>query len=213
MYLPSQFEETRPEQLSQLMHAHPLATLITLGADGLNANHIPFEFDPEPAPFGTLRAHIARSNPLWRDFSPEVEALVVFQGPQSYISPSWYATKKEHGKVVPTFNYMVVHAYGALRVIDDPVWMRGLLQRLTDRHEASRAQPWKVDDAPQAYIEQLMSAIIGLELPVSRLIGKWKVSQNQSQANRAGVAEGLTCIGDPNALAMAAAVCGHKDVY
>jgi transcriptional regulator len=206
MYVPSQFEENRPEVLHQLIGEHPLGMLVTLDPDGLNANHIPFEFDPEPAPYGVLRAHVARSNPVWRTFSADVEALVVFQGAQAYISPAWYATKQQDGKVVPTYNYMVVHAYGAMRVIDDPVWVRGLVERLTDRHEAGRASPWKVADAPRDYIDKLLSAIVGIEIPISKLVGKWKVSQNQPQANRDGVVNGLSEIGDDNATGMARAV-------
>ncbi|MEN3364666.1 MAG: transcriptional regulator [Burkholderiales bacterium] len=206
MYVPSQFEEQRPEVLRQLIHQHPLGALVTLGQDGLNANHIPFEFDPGPAPFGTLRAHVARSNPVWSDFANDVEAMVLFQGAQAYISPSWYATKQENGKVVPTYNYMVVHAYGPMRVIDDPAWLLGLVERLTGRHEADRAGPWKVSDAPRDYVDKLLGAIVGIEIPVSRLVGKWKVSQNQPPANRAGVARGLQEVGDDNALAMARAV-------
>lgn len=206
IYLPAHFEETRVEALFALIHEYPLGMLVTLDGNGLNANHVPFEFDPEPAPFGTLRAHVARANPVWRDFTPSVDALVVFQGAQSYISPSWYATKRESGKVVPTYNYMVVHAYGPLRVIDDQVWLRGLVERLTNRHEAARAQPWKVGDAPADYVEKMLSAIVGIEIPLTRLIGKWKVSQNRPEADRAGIAEGLREIGDPNSVAMADAV-------
>jgi transcriptional regulator len=210
MYLPSHFEEKRPEVLHQLIREHPLGALVTLGREGLDANHVPFEFDPEPAPFGTLRAHVARSNPVWQDFSKDVEALVVFQGAQAYISPSWYASKKEGGKVVPTYNYMVVHAYGAMRVIDDPAWVLGLVERLTDRHEAGRAGRWKVTDAPRDYIDKMLAAIVGIEIPVSKLIGKWKVSQNQPQANREGVVNGLREIGDDNAVEMARAVSDRK---
>jgi transcriptional regulator len=206
MYVPSQFEETRSEVMQQLMHEHALGALVTLGSTGLNANHVPFEFDPDPAPFGTLRAHVARSNPVWQDFDRKMDSIVIFQGPQAYISPSWYATKKEGGRVVPTYNYMVVHAYGQLRAIDDPAWVRGLLERLTARHETGMAEPWKLIDAPAEYIEKLLSAIVGIEIPITRLVGKWKVSQNQPKANRAGVEAGLRTQGDENALAMAAAV-------
>jgi transcriptional regulator len=212
MYLPSHFEEQRTEVLHELIRRHPLGMLVTLDQGGLNANHLPFEFDPEPAPFGVLRAHVARGNPVWRDFSTEVETLVVFQGAQAYITPSWYATKREHGKVVPTYNYMVVHAYGAMRAVDDPAWVRSLLKRLTARHEAGRAQPWKLADAPRDFIDKLLPTIVGIEIPVTKLIGKWKVSQNQPQANREGVAEGLRQIGDENAMAMMRAVTQPKNL-
>lgn len=206
MYIPSHFQETRTEVLQELIRAHSFGALVTLGADGLNATHIPFEFDPEPAPFGTLRAHVARKNPVWNDCSRDVAPLIVFQGAQTYISPSWYASKQETGRVVPTYNYMVVHAYGAMKVIDDPVWLRDLVTRLTDRFEATQAAPWKVTDAPDDYIEKILSAIIGIEIPIAKLIGSWKVSQNRSEADRAGVARGLRESGDADAAVMAHAV-------
>lgn len=203
MYEPAHFAETRVEVLHQLIREHPLAALVTLDATELNANHIPFEVDAAPAPFGTLRGHVARANPVWRNYSREVEALAIFQGVQHYITPSWYPTKQETGKVVPTFNYIVVHAYGPLRVIEDRAWLRGLVGRLTDRHEASRAQPWKVSDAPDDYVEKMLGAIVGIEIPVTRLVGKWKVSQNQPAANRDGVIKGLGELPDADAAAMA----------
>ena len=206
MYIPSHFEETRPDVLHGLMRDHPLGTLVTLGAAGLNANHIPFELDEEAGPHGTLRAHIARANPLWKDYSRDVEALAVFQGAQSYISPSWYPTKEEDGRAVPTYNYISVHAYGPLKVIDDAEWIRAQLARLSERHEAGRARPWNIGDAPPEYIGKLLKAIIGIEIPIARISGKWKVSQNQPAVNRAGVERGLREQGGDAALAMAEAV-------
>ena len=206
MYLPSHFEETRAEVLRQLIRSHPLGTLVTFGADGLNANHVPFEFDPDPAPFGILRAHVARANPVWRDFSKEVEPLVIFQGPQIYITPSWYQTKKETGKVVPTFNYIVVHAYGAMRVFEDAGWLRKFVGGLTDRFEAARARPWAVSDAPKDFVASQLRAIVGIEIAVTRLIGKWKTSQNRPAADQKGVVAGLRESDDAVAQAMAAAV-------
>lgn len=196
MYLPAHFQEDRIEVLHQLIRNHPLGMLVTLTANGagtqnLEANHIPFLIDAEPAPFGTLRGHVARANPVWKDFSREVEAMVVFQGPDAYISPSLYASKKEHGKVVPTWNYAVVHVYGPIKVVDDAEWMRPFLERLTDRHEAPRAAPWKVGDAPEDFLQTTMRAVVGIEIPISKLMGKWKVSQNRSKADREGVAAGL----------------------
>jgi transcriptional regulator len=173
---------------------------------GLDANHIPFEVDPEPLPFGTLRGHIARANPLWRDFSRDVGALVIFQGPSEYISPSWYPSKRETAKVVPTWNYAVVHAHGPLQVIDDRAWLRGFVERLTNRHEAGHREPWKVTDAPSHFIEKQLGAIIGLEIPVTQLIGKWKVNQNRPAKDRAGVVEGLLQEGHDSAVAMASLV-------
>jgi transcriptional regulator len=210
MYVPSHFEESRTEVLHQLIREYGYGMLVTLGADGLEANHIPFEIDPQAGPFGTLRAHVARSNPMWREFSTEVDALVVFQGAQSYVTPSWYQTKQENGKVVPTYNYMVAHAYGQMRIIEDVAWLRALVERLTDRYEATRPVPWKVGDAPDDFIEKMLSAIVGIEIPLNKLIGKWKVSQNRSAADRAGVVAGLWQIGDDNASAMAIAVTQGK---
>jgi transcriptional regulator len=191
MYLPSHFEETRVEVLHRLIREHSLGALVTLGSDGLNANHVPFEIDPAPAPFGTLQCHVARGNPVWRDFSKDSETLVIFQGAQAYITPSWYPTKRETGKVVPTYNYLAVHAYGRMRVVEDRAWLRNLVGRLTDRHEAARTVPWKVTDAPDDYIETMLGAIVGIEIPVTRLLGKWKASQNRPAADRAGVVQGL----------------------
>lgn len=206
MYRPSHFEESRMKVLHQLIRDHPFGMLVTLGQDGLNANHIPFELDPAAGPFGTLRAHVARANPVWHDFSAELEVLAVLQGAQSYVSPSWYPGKQENGKVVPTWNYIVVHAYGPMRIVEDPVWLRGLVERLTQRYEAGRAEPWKVADAPADYIEKMLSAIVGIEIPITKLVGKWKVSQNRSAADREGVARGLREVEDVNAIAMAEVV-------
>lgn len=191
MYVPSHFAESRVEVLHDLIRSHPFGALVVLASDGLDANHIPFEIDPEPAPFGTLRGHVARANPVWRDFSSQVDALVMFQGAHAYISPAWYVTKKEHGKVVPTWNYAVVHAHGPLRVIDDRKWLREFVGKLTDRHEAPRSDPWKVTDAPADFIDTMVAAIVGIEIPIAKLAGKWKVSQNRPAQDRAGVIEGL----------------------
>ena len=206
MYLPAHFAEKRTEVLHQLIYTHPLAALVTLGADGLNANHMPFEIESDQAPFGTLRGHVARGNPVWRDFSQDLEALLIFQGPQVYISPSWYPTKQETGKVVPTYNYMVVHAYGPLRIVEDRAWLRGLVERLTNRFEAGSSQPWKITDAPGDYIETMLGAIVGIEIPVTRLLGKWKTSQNRVAVDRAGVVKGLQEANGPDAATMANAV-------
>jgi len=208
MYLPSHFEETRVEVLHQLIREHTLGVLVTLGPEGLNANHIPFEVEPTPAPLGTVRGHVARSNPVWRDFSRDVEALLIFQGPQAYVTPSRYPTKRETGKVVPTYNYIVVHAYGPLRVVEDRAWLRELVERLTTRHEAARPQPWKISDAPGDYIENMLGAIVGIEIRVSKLLGKWKTSQNRPPVDREGVVRGLSEINDADAAAMASLVKG-----
>ncbi|HYD81706.1 MAG TPA: FMN-binding negative transcriptional regulator [Paucimonas sp.] len=211
MYIPSHFEERRAEVLHRLVAEHSFGTLVTLGSGGLGANHLPFELDPGAGPLGTLRAHVARANPVWRDCAGEVEALAIFQGPGAYVSPSWYPAKQEHGKVVPTYNYIVVHAHGPIRVIDDPVWLKALIERLTDTHEAGRPVPWKVADAPADYIEKMLGAIVGIEIPISRLQGKWKASQNRGAADRRGVAQGLLAAGGEQAAAMAAAVMAMPD--
>ena len=206
MYLPSHFEETRIEILHGLIHAHPLGALVTFDADGLNANHIPFEIDPDPGPLGTLRAHVARANPVWHEFSGKVEPLVIFQGPHSYITPSRYQSKKETGKVVPTFNYIVVHAYGTMRVVEDADWLRKFVGGLTDRFESARAQPWAIGDAPEDFIAMQLRAIVGIEIAVTRLIGKWKASQNRPAVDQKGVVAGLRESDDAVAHAMAAVV-------
>lgn len=206
MFLPKHFEESRVEVMHALIREHPLGVLVTLGSDGLNANHIPIDVDPEPAPFGTLRGHVARANSVWRDHLADVEALVVFQGPAGYVTPSWYPTKRQTGKVVPTYNYAVVHGYGPLRIVEDAAWLRRLVGRLTDRFEATRSEPWQVTDAPTSYIDTQLRAIVGIEIPLTRLLGKWKVSQNKSAEDRAGVAEALLAVDDPASAALARAM-------
>ncbi|MFB9246371.1 FMN-binding negative transcriptional regulator [Massilia antarctica] len=180
MYRPSCFDEIRPSLLLGLIDAHPLGTIITHGDGGLDATHIPFEIDAgdENAPYGILRAHVSRANPLWRH---DGDTLVVFQGPSAYITPALYEDKKINGKVVPTYNYAVVHAHGRLRAIEDPAWILALLGRLTARHEAAQAVPWSVDDAPPDFIDRLLTMIVGIEIPIERIQGTWKVSQNRSQ--------------------------------
>jgi transcriptional regulator len=208
MYIPAHFAETRIEVLHQLILEHPLGTLVTMEHDGLNANHLPFLLiAPSPeAPLGTLQAHIARGNSLWKNVNPDVEALVAFQGPGAYITPSWYEEKELSGEVVPTYNYAVVHGHGTLRLIHDAQWLLTHLYALTNGQEADRSQPWKVSDAPAAYIDKLIRGLVGIEIPLSRLSGKWKVSQNKSAVDRANVTAGLQATGNPQLAAMAALV-------
>lgn len=210
MYLPEHFAENRPEVLQQLMREHPLACVVTHGADGLDANHLPLFFDGSTGPHGTLYGHVARSNPLWQQIAamPE-EALIIFQGAQAYISPNWYPGKAEHGQAVPTWNYAVVHARGPLRVVDDPAALRQLLERLTARHEAGQPQPWQLSDAPDDYLQRQLRAIVGIEIPLSALVGKWKCSQNRPAGDRAGVAAALAALPDDNARCMAELVQGR----
>ena len=186
MYLPKHFAEDDVARMHALMRAHPLATLISHGPDGLNANHIPLLLAD-----GKLQGHVARANSLWKVGNVAGEVLVIFHGNESYISPSGYATKAEHGKVVPTWNYVAVHAYGDLRVVDDPDWIFGQISALTAANEAALPQPWAVTDAPADYIEKMLGAIVGIEITITRLLGKWKVSQNQPPANQASLTKAL----------------------
>jgi transcriptional regulator len=209
MYLPKHFEQPDASAMAQLLALHPLATLAWQSGDGLTAEHLPLMWDrgAGDGTHGTLRGHVARANPLWRE-AAGAEVLAVFQGPQAYVTPSWYPSKAATAKVVPTWNYAVVHAQGKLRVIEDAAWLRALVGRLTDTHEASHAHRWQVDDAPGDYIAQMLGAIVGIEVEVTRLQGKWKVSQNRSAGDRAGVVAGLDSLAREQALAMAALVRG-----
>ena len=206
MYIPKQFEEPKVDVMHALIRARPLATLVTLSSGGLNANHVPLHLAESPAPFGTLQGHVARANPVLSDLNSNIESLAVFHGPNAYITPSWYATKKETGKVVPTWNYAVVHAYGFLRVVDSAAWLRAQLEALTAHNESPFAEPWTVSDAPDEYIEKMMAGIVGIEMAITKLSGKWKVSQNQPAQNQAGVVAGLEASSLPDAMAMAALV-------
>ncbi|WP_426073262.1 FMN-binding negative transcriptional regulator [Janthinobacterium sp. DSP2-3-3] len=201
MYTPASFREERLEVLHGLIQAHPLGALVRHGDYGLCADHLPFEIAaPTPdAPFGILRAHVARANPLWRGAGGNDDCMVIFQGPHAYITPAWYAEKQRSGKEVPTFNYTVVHAHGPLRAIDDAAWLMDLLERLTARHEAGRAMPWTIADAPADYIGKLLKAIVGIEIPLTRLTGKWKLGQNRSLQDQASMAHGLALDTQPGA--------------
>ncbi len=203
MYLPPHFAESRPNVLRGFIAAQPLGLLVTLNrAGGIDANSVPFFLDAaDDAAPGVLRAHVARANPLWKEARDDVDALVVFQGPHGYVSPGWYPSKAEHGKVVPTWNYIMVQARGRLRAVDDKAWLRAFVTRLTDHHEGGRATPWAVTDAPADFIEATLGAIVGIEIVLSSLVGKWKVSQNRSAADRAGVVDGLLRERDDAALA------------
>jgi transcriptional regulator len=203
MYVPRHFAIDDPACLHEFMRTHPLATLVTHGAGGLEANHVPLLVRGSEGA-ERLVGHVARANPLWEDHDGE-HVLCVFQGPDHYISPSAYPTKAETGKVVPTWNYAAVHARGILRVVDERDWLHGLVTELTRTHEAGQSVPWKVTDAPDDYIERMLGAIVGIEIEVTQLIGKWKVSQNQPAKNRAGVVDALSR-GDAAARAMAALV-------
>ena len=196
MYNPPHFREDRVEILHDLIRRHSLTTVVTLTADGLNADHLPMILDPVPARRGTLRGHVARTNPLWRDFRTEIHALAIFQGLATYVTPSWYPSKRETGKVVPTYNYAVVHAHGPLKVVEDPDLLEMHVRALTAQHEAPFAVPWNVNDAPADFIRAMLNGIVGIEIPIARLEGKWKMSQNRAPADRKGVIEALRQRGD-----------------
>jgi transcriptional regulator len=213
MYLPAHFAERRPEVLERLIREHPFGLLVTQGASDIDANSVPFFLDPDPAGGpGILRAHVARANPLWREARGDVDSLIVFQGPQTYVSPAWYPSKAEHGKVVPTWNYVMAQGRGRLRAIEDAGWLHAFVSRLTEHHEARRArqaaQPgvWAVSDAPADYIDGMLKAIVGIEVVLSSLVGKWKVSQNRPAADREGVVRGLANVVGEDAAAIAAEV-------
>lgn len=190
MYRPTAFRQDDLATLHQQMHSSPLATVVSQGAGGLLASHLPLLLVPEEGEFGTLYGHFARANPHWRELV-QGETLAIFQGPQGYVSPGWYPSKAEHGKAVPTWNYIAVHAYGRAELIEEGTALLQLVSRLSDQHEAGRAQPWAVSEAPADYIASMLRAIVGFALPIQRLEGQWKLSQNRDPADRAGVHEGL----------------------
>jgi transcriptional regulator len=191
MYQPPHFREDRLAVQHALIRAHPLGLIVTAGPGGLQANPIPCVLDGYASAKGTLRAHLARANPQLQELAAVEECLVVFQGPQQYITPSWYETKRETGKVVPTWNYITVHAWGRPRVIDDAAWLRQQVGELTASREDTRSAPWAVDDAPADFVAVQLKAIVGLEIPIARVEGKWKVSQNRPAADQVGVIAGL----------------------
>jgi transcriptional regulator len=200
MYLPRHFEQHDRAALVALMRERPLATLVVPTPAGPSADLIPLEYVADEGAHGTLRGHVARANPLWQHAGAPV--LAVFTGPEAYVSPGWYASKREHGKVVPTWNYTMVQARGVLRAVDDAPWLRALVGRLTDHHEATQRAPWQVADAPDDFVQQMLRAIVGIEITLDTLQGKWKVSQNRARTDRDGVAAGL----DPTQPEMAALV-------
>lgn len=202
MYLPPHFAAARPEQLQQLLRAHPLGALVRSGPDGLDADHLPFEFDAGAGPLGTLSAHVARANPLWQRCAPGTEVLVIFRGAEGYVSPSWYPSKHETHRLVPTWNYEVVHVRGRLQVRDDERFVRGLVARLTRAHEAAEARPWKMGDSAPEFIDDMLSRIVGIEIEIDALVGKLKLSQNRETRDRLGAADALAERGN-DALAQA----------
>ena len=193
MYLPEHFAEARPEALAALIAEHPLGALVVRGPDGLDANHIPFELMPEQGPRGTLIAHVARANPVWSEVRDGDEALVIFRAEHAYVSPNGYPSKHELHRQVPTWNYRVVHVHGKVSIRDDERFVRGVVARLTRRHEAATgdAKPWKMTDSEAAYIDDMLTRIVGIEVAIERIVGKWKLSQNKDARDRAGAADAL----------------------
>lgn len=191
MYLPRQFEQTDTSRLYDLIRAQPFATLVTTLNGEITANHLPLHLDATSTPHATLRGHVARANPVWKTPNAHGSVLAIFHGPDAYITPNWYPTKREHGKAVPTWNYAVVHAYGGLTIHEDKDWLRAHLTELTTQHESGRDTPWALDDAPADYLDKMLGAVVGVEIEIERLEAKWKMSQNQPESNREGVVAGL----------------------
>jgi len=210
MYIPPAFREDRLEALHELIRLHPLGLLTTTGESGLAATPLPFLVYADEGGRGTLRAHMARANPHWRELQGGAECLVVFMGPQGYVTPSWYQTKRETQKVVPTWNYVCVQAWGKLRIVEEVAWLRRQLDDLTRAREGARHTPWAVSDAPEDYIAAQMQAIVGIEIPIDRIEGKWKLSQNRVEADRAGVLAGLNDPKDPDENAAMAALMAER---
>ncbi|WGD31924.1 FMN-binding negative transcriptional regulator [Ancylobacter sp. WKF20] len=205
MYTPPAFREDDPATLRQIIRAARLATLVTATADGLMATPLPLYLDESEGAHGVLYGHLAKANPQWKA-APLGEALVLFSGADAYITPSWYAAKREHGKVVPTWNYEAVHAYGPAEFFEDAARLREAVTRLTQLYEQPRAEPWAVTDAPETFIASQLKGIVGLRLPITRLEGKRKMSQNRSEADREGVARGLAESDSPSDRAVAAMI-------
>ena len=187
MYTPAHFAIEQPSQMQAIIEQHPLGALVTWGADGLDANHIPFEFDPTQGALGVLTAHVARANPVWQQCKDGAEVLVIFRGNESYISPNWYPSKHETHRQVPTWNYEVVHVHGRLTVMDEERFVRGVVARLTRTHEASEPKPWKMGDSAPEYIDSMLRNIVGIEVAITRMEGKAKLSQNRQPDDRAAV--------------------------
>lgn len=196
MYVPPHFDEPRAEELHRLMAASPLGALVTCGRGGLDANHLPFEFDAAAGPHGTLHAHVARANPVWQEVADGDAVLVIFRAEQGYISPNWYPSKHETHKLVPTWNYRVVHVHGTIAIRDDERYVRGVVARLTRRHEATQPRPWKMSDAPPGHIDAMLRNIVGIEVQITRLVGKFKLSQNRELRDRQGAGDALLREGD-----------------
>ena len=196
MYVPAHFAETRPEELARIIREYPLGVLITHDAQGLDANHLPFEFDPNAGTHGVLTAHVARANPVWQRCASGNSAMVVFRGAEGYVSPNWYPSKHEAHRQVPTWNYEVVHVHGLLTVRDDERFVRGMVGRLTRRHEAEEPRPWKMSDSTPDFIDSMLRNIVGIEVAITSLVCKRKLSQNKEERDRLGAADALQAAGN-----------------
>ncbi len=203
MYNPPLFAEDRAEVLHAFIRQYPLAAIVTCGPEGPEATHVPVVVHEDVGVNGVIRCHFARANRHWETLQSAPEVLVILQGPNHYITPDWYPSKRESGKVVPTWNYVAVHVRGRARIVESQEELQQHLRALTDQHEAGRATPWSIDDAPKEYIDALSRAIVGIEIEILAIEGKWKVSQNRPEADRTGVVAGLEALGDPDSLTMA----------
>ena len=210
MHIQAHFAESRVPVLQELMRSRPLATFIVAIEDDIVVNHLPLMIDSNAAENGVIRGHVPRGNRIWESFDGNRKAVAVFHGPEAYVSPSWYPSKREHGKAVPTWNYVVAHAHGCPMAMHDAAWLLEHLQAMTDAQEAAQAQPWKVSDAPPDYVDKMLHGIVGIEMVITRLEGKWKLSQNRPQEDRLMVAAQLRERGEANSIAMAALIQGSK---
>ena len=210
MYVPAHFAESRPEVLHDLIRRHPLGILVTHGAAGLDANHIPFELSTPPGSLGVLIGHVARANPVWRELADGAEVMVIFRAADAYISPNWYPSKHEQHRQVPTWNYMVAHAHGRVRIVDDERFVRGIVGRLTRTHEAAQPVPWKMADSPRDFIDGLLQAIVGIEIEITRLEGKAKLSQNKDARDVQGAIDALAAAGENDAAGAMLAAAARK---
>jgi transcriptional regulator len=203
MHVPKYNEETDIPTLHSLIKSKPLGAWTAITDGEIVINHIPFVLNPNRGELGTLVGHVARSNPIWQEYSTDKNSVVLFQGDQAYITPSWYPSKHKHGKAVPTWNYVVVHAHGIPKKTEDPEWLLQHLTELSNLHEAERRFPWKISDAPEEYIEKMIRAIVGIEIPIAKLTGKWKLGQNRPETDKLGIIAGLTSTEEPQALGLA----------
>jgi len=212
MYLPKAFEETRLTVLHDLIKSHSLGTWVSANETELDVHHVPFILDVKRGEFGTLLGHVSRGNPIWQTPAGPLPDVVVFRGPQTYVTPSWYPSKHQHGKAVPTWNYAVVTIHGQPEFIEDPTWLYEHLRDLTAEHEAAQALPWKIEDAPSDFTEKLLAAVVGVKIEIRRIEGKWKTNQNRQEADKIGVIAGLLAQGNDEAVAMASLVKQHLKI-